>query len=628
MEEVLASPGGVTHVTYFRSAFNTALDALRDARVVQLRRDDGEVGDRRQAPMDSEVFRAHQDAIDATTVKKAFVLGLYVHSDASLMSWSGAHYRYPIRIRVVNDVPGEVRWFTIAYVPIVRTLKEPGAKQQATGRRWGVLQRTLYLAFREAIAESHGGHQLDECIGAYSLAFLRVLLYACDTPEEWAVLCIKAGDFGKSCSTCERQDEDACSEKGVTAAPRDVVETLTRYLEAVMLGRTTRTRKRRVILETKSSINAFVPALASLGGLDTVPHHLYKMIAIDPLHVLDLGISRMMCHRLIFLFSHVCKEFFPEYKDESATARAGNVRTEFLGRRSLAPFISPGCLVGLKEKQATFNGEQQRAGVWILMFLVAGLFRPGTRRRLPPKNKAKQDSAPDKRKEESTPRPTWSSTALPSTPSTDGPTSPSTCPTPLSGAEAPAAVELPAKDPADEADNILASLLGMDDSDMDGRVGGSDSEARTDVDDGSEVETDVELDPSTKADGSCGAEDDEPAGTTSTSDDIKCVTKNLRFVWNAYHARFGSTAYDKAATQMFVRYARLVDRLTGVYHCRKPMSVAEAEEVVSFARSFVLDFLTPILGKFFSTKVHKLLAHVLAAIKMHGAIKKGRHRGQ
>eukprot|EP00168_Porphyra_purpurea_P006993 TRINITY_DN1859_c0_g1_i14.p1 TRINITY_DN1859_c0_g1~~TRINITY_DN1859_c0_g1_i14.p1 ORF type:complete len:234 (-),score=52.13 TRINITY_DN1859_c0_g1_i14:248-949(-) len=66
--------GGVTHVTYFRSAFNTALDALRDARVVQLRRDDGEVGDRRQAPMDSEVFRAHQDAIDATTVKKAFAL--------------------------------------------------------------------------------------------------------------------------------------------------------------------------------------------------------------------------------------------------------------------------------------------------------------------------------------------------------------------------------------------------------------------------------------------------------------------------------------------------------------------------------------------------------------------------
>jgi len=58
--------------------------------------------------------------------------------------------------------------------------------------------------------------------------------------------------------------------------------------------------------------------------------------------VLDLGITRMLCHRLILIFPHVCAEFYPEYKDESATARAGNVRTEFLGRRSLAPFISPG----------------------------------------------------------------------------------------------------------------------------------------------------------------------------------------------------------------------------------------------------------------------------------------------
>lgn len=180
---------------------------------------------------------------------------------------------------------GEVQWFTIAYVPIVRALKEPGSRVKATGRRWGVLQRTLYLAFREAIASSHGGHRLQQSIGGYTLAFLRVLLYACDRPEERAVLCMKAGNFGKCCSTCEVEAVDACSEKGVTAAPRDVVDTLTRHLEAAKLRRTTRARKRRVMLETESSINAFVPALAALGGLGTVPHHLYNMIAIDPLHV-------------------------------------------------------------------------------------------------------------------------------------------------------------------------------------------------------------------------------------------------------------------------------------------------------------------------------------------------------
>jgi len=85
--------GGVSYVTYFRSALRTALDALRNAKEVQLRRDDGEVGDRRQAPMDGEAFRAHQDAVDATSIEKAFVLGLYVYSDASLLSWSGGTCR-------------------------------------------------------------------------------------------------------------------------------------------------------------------------------------------------------------------------------------------------------------------------------------------------------------------------------------------------------------------------------------------------------------------------------------------------------------------------------------------------------------------------------------------------------
>jgi len=342
--------GGVSYVTFFRSALKTALDALRNAKEVQLRRDDGDVGDRREAPMDGEALRAHQEAVDDTTAEKAFVLGLYVYSDASLLSWSGgtflmllvdpcmsslclflgrahfcadarvvllphtcltltaalslgfvfvnpilyffvaAHYLYPIRIRVVNDVSGEVRCFTVAYVPIVRTLKEPGGKVKATGRCWGVLQRTLYIAFREAIASSHSGQSLETSIGGYTLAFLRVLLYTCDRPEERAVLCMKASNFGKCCSSCEVQAKDACSEEGVTTAPRDVVETLTRHLEAAKLRRTTRARKRRVLLETESSINSFVPALASLGGLRTFPHHLYKMIAIDPLHVCSVSL--------------------------------------------------------------------------------------------------------------------------------------------------------------------------------------------------------------------------------------------------------------------------------------------------------------------------------------------------
>jgi len=84
--------GGVSYVTYFRSVLKTAIDALRNAKEVQLRRDDGDVGDRREAPMDGEAFRAHQEAVDSTTSEKAFVLGIYVYSDASLLSWSGGTF--------------------------------------------------------------------------------------------------------------------------------------------------------------------------------------------------------------------------------------------------------------------------------------------------------------------------------------------------------------------------------------------------------------------------------------------------------------------------------------------------------------------------------------------------------
>jgi len=109
-----------------------------------------------------------------------------------------AHYLYPIRIRVVNDVSKPVQRYSIAYVPVVRTLKKPSARAKATGKRWKVLQRTLHLAFRETISASDRGHQLDESIGGYCPVFLRVLLYACDRPEEREVLCMKSGPGGSS----------------------------------------------------------------------------------------------------------------------------------------------------------------------------------------------------------------------------------------------------------------------------------------------------------------------------------------------------------------------------------------------------------------------------------------------
>ena len=196
-----------------------------------------------------------------------------------------AHYLYPVRIRVVNDVTGVVQWHTIAYVPYVHNRKEPGAQEKAKGRRWGVLQRTLYLAFRDAIKSSHQGVKLDETIGGMCMAFFRILLYACDRPEERSVLCLKAGNCGHPCSNCDVLAKDACTVKGCEGVPRVVIDSLEDQTEANTLRLINKKRPRRIYLESQRSINAFIPALACLGGLTTAPHYLYKMIAFDPLHV-------------------------------------------------------------------------------------------------------------------------------------------------------------------------------------------------------------------------------------------------------------------------------------------------------------------------------------------------------
>jgi len=105
----ILTQGGVKYVAFFRSAMDVALGVLRDAGKVQLRRNAAEVGDRREHPIDGEAFKAHQDAIDCIAPGIGFVLGIYVYSDATLLSWSGGTFlmliffgrAWPVRVCLV-----------------------------------------------------------------------------------------------------------------------------------------------------------------------------------------------------------------------------------------------------------------------------------------------------------------------------------------------------------------------------------------------------------------------------------------------------------------------------------------------------------------------------------------------
>jgi len=200
---------------------------------------------------------------------------------------SAAHYLYPVRMRVVNDVTGEVAWHTIAHVPFVRTEQEPSAKLKGRARRCGVLQRTLYLCLRDAIASSHIGTKLEAPIHGFTRAYFRVLLYCCDQMEERSILCLKSGMCDYPCTNCMVSKEDLGTARALTAVDRRAINSLQHQIELQEAGggRKLVDRTRRAAIRTRDSYNAFIPALACMAGLATPPNHLYKMIAFDALHV-------------------------------------------------------------------------------------------------------------------------------------------------------------------------------------------------------------------------------------------------------------------------------------------------------------------------------------------------------
>lgn len=191
---------------------------------------------------------------------------------------------YPIRVRLVNDVTGKSGWFTVAYVPVVRTEKESSAAERGRLRRCGILQRVLYLAFRSAIAASHTGVLLrvgDRII----TAFIRLLMYIADQPEERAVLGLKSGKCAFPCSACMVSVSAMVDERALRASERAVVSTLEREHQGFTLRRDRRNRTLRLALEAVDSTTSVVPALASMAGLSTPPYLLFKMVSFDILHV-------------------------------------------------------------------------------------------------------------------------------------------------------------------------------------------------------------------------------------------------------------------------------------------------------------------------------------------------------
>lgn len=125
--------------------------------------------------------------------------------------------------------------------------------------------------------------------------------------------------------------------------------------------------------------------------------------------------------------------------------------------------------------------------------------------------------------------------------------------------------------------------------------------------------------------GAAAEVDDADGYQADGEEDVGKVGKGYRFDWLAYRAAWNDTPIHVAVTAMFAEYAELYAMISGqtTTALRPDMTLSEGIAIGNKATAFVRDYLTPILGKMLSTKVHKLLCHVIDAIRAHGNIQNG-----
>lgn len=125
-----------------------------------------------------------------------------------------------------------------------------------------------------------------------------------------------------------------------------------------------------------------------------------------------------------------------------------------------------------------------------------------------------------------------------------------------------------------------------------------------------------------------GHEEDVDAARTKEGvdkEEMSAAQANAKFDWAVSRRAFPETTPLSAITAMCTEYALLVGPITRHLGAlvASPMYLGEGEVISQQAQKFVLCYAVPILGPLRTTKVRKLLAHLLEAVRLHGHIMSG-----
>ena len=352
-DETPLDVGGVTYLFYSRDLLRAVLDLPHNARHVQLWGEQlgtSPDGTRlRSDIMDSDLLLSEEAVVRRRHGALSFVLAVQLFVDEAVVSWSGAHYMYPIRARVVNVRDRSVQWVTVAYIlhvgkPVARTA---AARLRASDNRNGVLQRCLAILLRRFVGASQVGVQVVFSGERAMTAVPRLIGLVADQLGERSVFCLMGNACEFFCSHCVVRRDVAGGPGGVGAAARDVTAVLDVQLEGEITRDGDPRPSLRGHLRTEHSALAFVPAVGAIWGLATDNKRLYDIISFDLLHMWKLGIVRMLAQRFPSFLRVACAGQDARLDPVPATLEALNLRAWEMGHLCVPSPTPPGYVLAI-----------------------------------------------------------------------------------------------------------------------------------------------------------------------------------------------------------------------------------------------------------------------------------------
>jgi len=344
---------GVPYKFYSRDLLIIALDLLRNARYVQVWGEElgaGPDGTRlRSEMMDCDLFLSEEVVVRRRHGSHSFVLAVQLFIDEAVVSWSGAHYMYHIRARVLNVRDRSVQWATVGYVPHVckPVARTEAARRRLSDSRNGVLQRCLAILLRRFVGASQDGVAV-QLPGQRALtAVPRLVGLFTDQLAERSLVCLMGNACEFFCSHCMVRRDVAGGPSGVGAAARDVTAVLDAQLHgAIACDADPRPSLRDQLRATHSAL-AFVPAVGAVWGLATDNKRLYHIISFDLLHVWKPGVVRTVAQRFPSFLSIACAGQDARLGPVPASLEALNLRAWDMGHLCVPSPTPPGYVLAL-----------------------------------------------------------------------------------------------------------------------------------------------------------------------------------------------------------------------------------------------------------------------------------------